>query len=130
MTTTRDGRRGHYRNLDPLHHGPRPVAPCLEQHAPGLAAPRGYAGDLASPASEDPPVSKPGLNLDVEAPDEVAGVLRAAADAYQQRAEEQMQAQTKDRTPVIWAAAAGRLDDAADAIERIVSRHSSIFHKK
>jgi len=75
-------------------------------------------------------VSKPGLNLDVEAPDEVAGVLRAAADAYQQRAEEQMQAQTKDRTPVIWAAAAGRLDDAADAIERIVSRHSSIFHKK
>ena len=36
-------------------------------------------------------MSKPGLNLDVEAPDEVAGVLRAAADAYQQRAEEQMQ---------------------------------------
>jgi len=75
-------------------------------------------------------VSKPGLNLDVEAPDKVAGVLRAAADAYQQRAEEQIEAQPQDRTPVIWAAAAGLLDDAADAIERIVSRHSSISHKK
>jgi len=75
-------------------------------------------------------VSKPGLNLDVEAPDMVAGVLRAAADAYQQRAEEQMQAQPQDRTPVIWAAAAELLDDAADAIGQIVSRHSSISHKK
>jgi hypothetical protein len=75
-------------------------------------------------------VSKPGLNLDVEAPDKVAGVLRAAADAYQQRAEEEIQAQPHDRTPVIWAAAAGLLDDAADAIERVVSRHSSIFRKK
>ena len=75
-------------------------------------------------------MSKPGLNLDVEAPDKVAGVLRAAADAYQQRAEEQMQAQPQDRTPVIWAAAAGLLDDAADAIGQIVSRHSSISHKK
>ena len=73
---------------------------------------------------------QPGLNLDVEAPDRVAGVLRAAADAYQQRAEEQMQAQPQDRTPVIWAAAAELLDDAADAIGQIVSRHSSIFHKK
>ena len=40
-------------------------------------------------------MSKPGLNLDVEAPDKVAGVLRAAADAYQQRAEEEIQAQLK-----------------------------------
>jgi hypothetical protein len=38
--------------------------------------------------------------------------------------------QPHDRTPVIWAAAAGLLDDAADAIERVVSRHSSIFRKK
>jgi hypothetical protein len=65
-------------------------------------------------------VSKAELNLDVDTPEKVSGVLRAAADAYQQSAEERMQAQPEDRTPVIWAAIAGLLDSAADAIERIV----------
>ena len=75
-------------------------------------------------------MSEPELTLNVEAPDKVADVLRAAADAYQQRAEAQIQAQPEDRTPVIWAGVAGLLDNVADTIEQMVSRHSSIFQKK
>jgi hypothetical protein len=73
-------------------------------------------------------VSTPEMNLDVDAPDKVAGVLRTAADAYQQSAEERMQAQPEDRTPVIWAGIAGLLDSAADAIERIVKRRLDPQH--
>jgi len=75
-------------------------------------------------------VSEPELNLNVEAPDKVADVLRAASDAYEQRAEAQIQAQPQDRTPVIWAGVAGLLDNVADTIDQMVSRHSSMFHRK
>ena len=67
-------------------------------------------------------MSKPELNLDVDAPERVADVLRAAADMYQQGAEERIAAQPDDRTPVIWAGIAGLLDGTADAIERMIKR--------
>jgi hypothetical protein len=73
-------------------------------------------------------VSKAEMNLDVDAPEKVVGVLRVAADAYQQSGEERMQAQPEDRTPVIWAAVAGLLDSAADAIERIVKQRLDPKH--
>ena len=61
------------------------------------------------------------LNLDVDAPDKVAGVLSAAASAYQASAVE-LSADWQDRRiPMIWAAIAGELDLAAWKIEKIVS---------
>ena len=60
------------------------------------------------------------LNLDVDAPDTVAGILTAAASAYQASAVE-LSAVWQDRhIPMIWAAIAGELDLAAWKIERIV----------
>jgi hypothetical protein len=62
------------------------------------------------------------LNLDVDAPDKVAGVLTAAANAYQASAVE-LSAIWQDRQiPMIWAAIAGELDIAAWKIERIVKQ--------
>ena len=62
------------------------------------------------------------LNLDVDAPDKVAGVLTAAASAYQASAVE-LSAIWQDRhIPMIWAAIAGELDLAAWKIEKIVKQ--------
>jgi hypothetical protein len=80
-------------------------------------------------------VSKPEMNLDVDAPDKVAGVLTAAASAYQQSAVE-LSAAWQDRyVPMIWAAVASELDLAAWKIERIVKqrlnpKHSPIRRKE
>jgi hypothetical protein len=58
-------------------------------------------------------VSKPEMNLDVDSPDKVAGVLTAAATAYQESAVE-LSAAWQDRDiPMIWAAIASELDLAA-----------------
>ena len=73
-------------------------------------------------------MSKAELNLDVDAPGRVAGVLRTAADAYLQDAEERMQDRPDDRTPVIWAAIAGLLDSSAAAIDRIVEQRLDPRH--
>jgi hypothetical protein len=60
------------------------------------------------------------LNLDVDAPDKVAGVLVAAAGAYQASAVE-LSAVWQDRQiPMIWSAIAGELDLAAWKIEKII----------
>ena len=62
------------------------------------------------------------LNLDVDAPDKVAGVLSAAARAYQASAVE-LSATWQDRhIPMIWAAIAGELDLASWKIEKIVKQ--------
>ena len=61
----------------------------------------------------------PELNLDVDAPDRVAGVLSAAANAYQASAVELTEAWQDHRVPMIWAAIAGELDLAAWKIEKI-----------
>ena len=80
-------------------------------------------------------MSKPEMNLDVDAPDKVAGVLTAAASAYQQSAVE-LSAAWQDRyVPMIWAAVASELDLAAWKIERIVKqrldpKHSPIRRKE
>jgi hypothetical protein len=64
----------------------------------------------------------PELNLDVDAPDQVADVLTAAASAYQASAVE-LTAIWQDRhIPMIWAAIAGELDLAAWKIEKIVKQ--------
>ena len=47
------------------------------------------------------------LNLDVDAPDKVAGVLSAAASAYQASAVELSATWQDQRVPIIWAATAG-----------------------
>jgi uncharacterized protein (DUF2384 family) len=73
-------------------------------------------------AAEDAPVSKLEMNLDVDAPDKVAGVLTAAATAYQQSAVE-LSATWQDRQiPMIWAAIASELDLAAWRIQKIVKQ--------
>ena len=80
-------------------------------------------------------MSKPEMNLDVDAPDKVAGVLTAAATAYQASAVE-LSAAWQDRyIPAIWAAIASELDLAAWKIERIVKqrlnpKHSPIRRKR
>ncbi len=62
------------------------------------------------------------LNLDVDAPDKVAGVLNAAASAYQASAVE-LSATWQDRQiPMIWAEIAGELDIAAWKIAKIVKQ--------
>jgi hypothetical protein len=60
------------------------------------------------------------LNLDVDAPDKVAGVL--SANAYQASAVELTEAWQDQRVPMIWAAIAGELDLAAWRIEKIVKQ--------
>ena len=64
----------------------------------------------------------PELNLDVDAPDKVAGVLSAAASAYQASAVELTATWQDQRVPMIWAAIAGELDLAAWKIEKIVKQ--------
>jgi hypothetical protein len=66
-------------------------------------------------------MSEPDLNLDV-APDKVASVLTAAANAYQESAVE-LSAAWQDRyIPAIWAAIASELDLAAWKIEKLVKQ--------
>ncbi len=62
------------------------------------------------------------LNLDVDAPDKVAGVLTAAAIAYQASAVELSAAWQDRQIPMIWAAIAGELDIAAWKIAKIVKQ--------
>ena len=62
----------------------------------------------------------PELNLDVDAPDKVAGVLTAAASAYQASAVELSVAWQDRHIPMIWAQIAGELDLAAWKIAKIV----------
>jgi hypothetical protein len=64
----------------------------------------------------------PELNLDVNAPDKVAGVLSAAANAYQASAVELSAAWHDRHIPMIWAAIAGELDLAAWKIDKIVKQ--------
>ena len=64
-------------------------------------------------------MSKPEMNLDVDAPDKVAGVLTAAT-AYQASAVELSAAWQDRQIPMIWAAIAGELDIAAWKIEKSV----------
>jgi hypothetical protein len=80
-------------------------------------------------------VSKPEMNLDVGAPDKVAGVLTAAATAYQESAVELSAAWQDRQIPIIWAAIASELDIAAWKIEKIVKqrldpKHSPIRRKQ
>ena len=80
-------------------------------------------------------MSKPEMNLDVDAPDKVAGVLTAAATAYQKSAVE-ISAAWQDRDiPMIWAAIASELDLAAWKIDKLVKqrfdpKHPPIRRKK
>jgi hypothetical protein len=75
------------------------------------------------------------MNLDVDAPDKVAGVLTAAATAYQESAVE-LSAAWQDRDiPRIWAAIANELDLAAWKIDKLIKqrfdpRHSPIRRKQ
>ena len=80
-------------------------------------------------------MSKPELNLDVDAPDKVASLLTAAATAYQASAVELSVAWQDRQIPMIWSQIAGELDIAAWKIEKIVkqrfdSKHSPIRRKK
>ena len=80
-------------------------------------------------------MSKPEMNLDVDAPDKVASVLTAVATAYQTSAVE-LSAAWQDRyIPAIWAAIASELDLAAWKIEKLVKqrldpKHSPIRRKE
>jgi hypothetical protein len=67
----------------------------------------------------------PELNLNVDGPDKVPGVLRAAADAYAASAR-LTAAWQHHRTPIIWATIAGELALAADRIENEIERHFSM----
>ena len=80
-------------------------------------------------------MSKSEINLDVDAPDNVAGVLTAAATAYQASAVELSAAWQDRQIPMIWAAIASELDIAAWKIEKIVKqrfdrKHSPIRRKE
>ena len=80
-------------------------------------------------------MSKPEMNLDVDAPDKVAGVLTAAATAYQSSAGELSAAWQDRQVPMIWAAIASELDIAAWKIETLVKhrldrKHSPIRRKE
>ena len=80
-------------------------------------------------------MSKPEMNLDVDAPDKVASVLTAAATAYQASAVELAAAWQDRQIPMIWAAIASELDLAAWKIEKLVKqrfdqKHSPIRRKE
>jgi hypothetical protein len=62
------------------------------------------------------------MNLDVDAPDNVAGVLTAAATAFQESAIELSAAWQDRQIPMIWAAIASELDIAAWKIEKLVKQ--------
>jgi hypothetical protein len=68
------------------------------------------------------------MNLDVEAPGKVAGVLTAAATAYQVSAVELSAAWQDHQIPKIWTAIASELDLAAWRIEKIVKQQSDPKH--
>jgi hypothetical protein len=75
------------------------------------------------------------MNLDVDAPDRVVGVLTAAATAYQTSAVELAAAWQDRHTPMIWAAIASELDIAAWKIEKLVKqrfdpKHSPVRRKE
>ena len=79
-------------------------------------------------------MSKPEMNLDVDAPDKVAGVLTAAATSYQASAVELSAAWQDRQIPMIWAAIASEIDIAAWKIEKLVKQrfdpeHSPIRRK-
>jgi hypothetical protein len=67
-------------------------------------------------------MSKPELDLDVDAPDKVAGVLTATSTAYQESAIELSAAWQDRQIPMIWATIASELDIAAWRIEKIVKQ--------
>ena len=62
------------------------------------------------------------MNLDVDAPDNVAGVLTAAETAFQESAIELSAAWQDRQIPMIWAAIASELDIAAWKIEKLVKQ--------
>jgi hypothetical protein len=62
------------------------------------------------------------MNLDVDAPDKVAGVLAAAAIAFQASAVELAAAWQGHQIPKIWTAIASELDLAAWKIEKLVKQ--------
>jgi hypothetical protein len=75
------------------------------------------------------------MNLDVDAPDKVAGALTAAATAYQESAAALCAAWQDRHIPMIWAAIASELDIAAWKIEKLVKQrldpeHSPIRRKE
>jgi len=73
-------------------------------------------------------VSKTEMSLDVDAPDNVADVLTAAASAYQETAVE-LSAGWQDRQiAMIWAAIACEHDLAAWKIEQIVKQRFDPKH--
>ena len=67
-------------------------------------------------------MSRPEMNLDVDAPDKVAGVLTAAATAYQTGVVELSVAWQDRQILMIWAAIASELDIAAWKIEKLVKQ--------
>jgi hypothetical protein len=73
-------------------------------------------------------VSKPEMDLDVDAPDKVAGVLTAAATAYQISAAELSAAWQDHQIPKIWTAIASELDLAAWKIEKLVKQRFNPKH--
>ena len=80
-------------------------------------------------------MSKSEMNLDVDTPDRVAGVLTGAATAYQASAVELCAAWQDRHIPMIWAAIASELDIAAWKIEKLVKqrldpKHSPIRRKE
>jgi hypothetical protein len=62
----------------------------------------------------------PKLNLDVDAPDKVSTVLRAAADAYYEAHNELLAAWQQSYTP--WSRIARILERAADQIDKLDAR--------
>jgi hypothetical protein len=80
-------------------------------------------------------VSKPEMDLDVDAPHKVAGVLTAAATAYQESAVALSAAWQDRQIPKIWAAIASELDLTAWKIDKLVKQrfdptHSPLRRKK
>jgi hypothetical protein len=68
------------------------------------------------------------MNLDVDAPDKVAGVLTTAATAYQASAVELSAAWQDHQIPKIWTAIASELDLAAWRIEKLVRQRLDPGH--
>jgi hypothetical protein len=70
------------------------------------------------------------MNLDVDAPDKVAGVLTAAATAYQESTIELSAAWQDRQIPMIWAAIASELDITAWKVEKIVRQRFDRKHSQ
>jgi hypothetical protein len=66
------------------------------------------------------------LNLDVDSPDKVSAVLRAAANEYYQSASELESAWQDKRAGAPWAKIARILEHAADQIDKSVNPASKI----